>query len=162
MSTLKQLEDSGALVRFDPELGGRDLPERRIYMLPRVVTWATEKLPTLESVWQVSETPAEQLDAILADFCSGATLVISEDFECLYPVDRGIWELKSGDLRLFGWFYRRETFIWSAACLADTVKDSNLYRGFVDQAVRDRDNLDLDPPKFVPGESPNDVVSSWC
>jgi hypothetical protein len=161
MSTLKELEEARALTRFDPELRARELPERRIYMLPRAVGWAEEKLPALQSVWQIDETPAEQLDAILAEFCAGEPLAAGEDFKCLHPIEDGIWELKTADLRVFGWFYRKETFIWSAACLTDVVKDSDLYFGFVKQAARDRDLLDLDPPKFVPGENPNDVVSAW-
>lgn len=137
------------------------MEDRRVYMLPRAVKWAEEILPTLESVWQIEEAPIAQLDAMLHDFCSGEALAHVEDFRCLRPIGSGIWELKTADLRVFGWFYRPNIFVWSAAFFADAIKDGDMYHGFVSQAVRDREALDLTPPKFVPGERPNDVVSAW-
>lgn len=161
MATLLELVSSGALTRYDPELSAREMEDRSIYMLPRAVAWASDKLPTLESVWQIEESPIMQVDGMLHSFCVGRSLAFSEDFHCLRPVSEGVWELKTADIRLFGWFYKRDCFIWSAACLTELVKESDLYRGFVNQTANDRESLDLNPPKFVSGESPNDVVSAW-
>lgn len=75
------------------------------------------------------------------------------------PVGNGVWELKTADLRLFGWFVQKDCFI---VCDCDTtlrVKQMRLYPGYRDQAVRFRERLDLDEPKFIAGDDPNDVVS---
>lgn len=41
------------------------------------------------------------------------------------------------------------------------VKQYDLYRGYVGEADRMRDQLDLAAPKFIPGKDPSNVVSSF-
>lgn len=129
-------------------------------MLPRAVQWADAQLPRLESIWDLETSPIEQLAGYLDTFCAGDPLAVDEAFKCLQPHDDGIWELKTADLRLFGWFYRRDTFIWSAAGRTEDIKLHDLYHGYMQQAVRDREALDLDPPPFVTGDHTN-VISAW-
>jgi hypothetical protein len=73
----------------------------------------------------------------------------------------GIWELKTADLRLFGWFLQKDCFIVSDIDDTGRIKQSNLYRGYCLQAVRRRDALELNEPKFIRGDNPDDVVSDW-
>ena len=80
---------------------------------------------------------------------------------CLYEHEDGVWELKSADIRVFGWFYKRDVFIAAAADAAWKIKEYCLYAGYRDQTKRDRDALDLDPPKFIAGSDPNAVVSCF-
>lgn len=82
-------------------------------------------------------------------------------FKPLTHIEDGIWELKTADLRIFGWFFVRDCFIGSAANLTDTIKQLHLYRPYVQEAVRLRDALDLDIPKFIPGDDPHAVVSDF-
>jgi hypothetical protein len=48
-----------------------------------------------------------------------------------------------------------------ASNLTDNVKRHRLYYGYANEAARFRDRLDLDAPKFVPGDDPHAVVSNF-
>jgi hypothetical protein len=162
MATLLQLCDTNQLVRINPVLSPSALEERFIYLLPRAKEWFEKVLPEELPNWNREETPLYQMDGLLEMFCSGKSLAIDHSFKHLFFRDaEGIWELKTADIRIFGWFPEKDRFIASACGLADHVKEHNLYHGFCTQAKRDRDLLDLDPPKFIPGGDPNDVVSNW-
>lgn len=158
MSTLLHLVQSGAIARFDPETADE---ERFLYALPRFEEWVANELPNLESNWDLESSPLEQFDDLMGQFCRGDPLAVGNDFRCLYEHEDGVWELKTADLRIFGWFYKRDIFIAAAAGPAWKIKEYDLYAGYREQTKRDRDALDLDPPKFLAGSDPNAVVSSF-
>jgi hypothetical protein len=158
MSTLLHLQQSGAIARFEPET---DVEERFVYALPRFEKWVAETLPELASNWDLENVPLEQFDDLMAQFCRGNPLAFGDDFKCLYEHEDGVWELKAADLRIFGWFYKRDVFIAACADSAWKIKEYHLYAGYREQTKRDRDQLDLDPPKFIAGSDPNAVVSSF-
>lgn len=162
MATLLNLVEQNRVFKLDAGLGSNIWEERRFFVLPRVRNWLDETLSVLASNWNLELTPIEQLAAFLEDYCSGETLMFERQFRPLLHIDKGIWELKTADLRLFGWFHVKDCFIGTACDTAQRVKDHNLYRGYRDEAVRLRDELDLDEPKFVKGDDPNDVVSAFC
>lgn len=163
MATLLDLGAQGVVVPFVPSLAQGRMPMRLLYLYPRAVTWMSTTLPTLQSLFESEITPIEQLDAFLGTYCAGDVLMFERQFSPLHHIDKGIWELKTRDLRLFGWFHKKDCFVCSAADDATRVKGPpRLYSGYRDQAVHDRDSLDLDEPKFVPGDNPNDVVSAFC
>lgn len=100
------------------------------------------------------------------DFCSGETLTFERAragpaFKPLVHLQDGIWELKQPDLRFFGWFYEKDCFIGGALDTAFNVKSGPLYRGYAAEVAYHRQQLDLNEPKFVPGDDPRDVVSSF-
>lgn len=160
MATLLNLVEIGAVVRVDPVLGPKELEMRRIYLLPRAFEWISEVLPGADSSWDLENRPNEQLDALIYEFCSGVPLQIGRRFKALVHLGDGIWELKTADLRLFGWFTQKDCFVASDCDDAGRVKKVGLYRGYCQQAVRLRDALDLDEPKFITGDDPDDVVSN--
>jgi hypothetical protein len=50
------------------------------------------------------------------------------------------------------------------AAVADTAyrcKKFDLYAGYAGEVVRFRNALDLDEPKFIPGDDPNAVVTNF-
>ena len=71
---------------------------------------------------------------------------------CLRPEIEGVWELRTHDLRFFGWFWRKCVFVIASIEQAKRCKDLRLYPGHRDQAKRDRAALNLDPPKFITGD----------
>lgn len=160
MATLLNLAKSGQVIKVDPVLGPKELEMRRIYLLPRACKWITEVLPATDSSWDLETSPNEQLDALIYEYCSGQPLCIGLRLKALVHLGEGIWELKTPDLRLFGWFTQKDCFIVSDCDDAGRVKKVPLYRGYCEQAVRLRGALDLDEPKFVTGDDPNDVVSN--
>ncbi|MCB9947888.1 MAG: hypothetical protein H6842_08675 [Rhodospirillaceae bacterium] len=161
MATLLELRAAGRLIRFDPALGPDEQELRLIYVLPELLDWLRDKLPQLGSTWQIEQSPEEQLDALIATYCSGEVLQYGRQFKTLNHVRDGIWELKTADLRMFGWFQARDCFIGTAANCADLIKVHRLYYGYCSEAVRKRELLDLDEPKYVPGNDPNAVVSNF-
>jgi len=162
MATPLELDNAGALFKLDPDLlpGTREF--RSIYASPRLKTWIENDLPGLESTWNIELTPQEQLQAFVEEiFCPCEPLSYDWHFKPLTHIQDGIWELKTADLRMFGWFFVKDCFIGSAANLKDTIKRLHLYRPYAEEAVQFRDRLDLDNPKFVPGDDPHAVVSDF-
>ena len=129
---------------------------------PKLVAWIQDDLPDLESTWKIEQSPAEQLDDLMQVFCSGEPLTVGWQFKSLVHLADGVWELKTADLRIFGWFHQKDCFIAVIADTADRTKQYKLYAPYARvEVVGFRDALDLDPPKFVPGDNPHDVVSNY-
>ncbi|MDZ4308755.1 hypothetical protein [Allopontixanthobacter sp.] len=162
MATLLDLVQRGELQKLEACLSWREQEERRIYAFPTAVRWLTESLPGLASDWNLEITPSEQLDDFFVEFCSGHELMFERQIRPIRHIRHGVWELKTADTRLFGWFAARDCFICTNGGLTSDIKKSNLYDGHRDEAVRLRSALDLDEPKFVAGNNPNDVVSNFC
>lgn len=163
MATLIQLAKGGDLFPYEPELDPGIQPFRWLYGSPRLKTWIENDLPKLPSDWDLENTPEEQLVAFLDDvYCPGEPLTYENQFKPLTHIKDGIWELKTTDLRLFGWFWRKDCFVASACGYKATLAQiPGLYFGYAAEAERFRDQLDLDGPKFIPGDNPHAVVSNF-
>ena len=72
-----------------------------------------------------------------------------------------MWEIKTADVRVFGWFYRQDQFIALVGDEAWRVKEYKLVRGYTDEVVKYREGLNLDEPKYVREKDPNYVVSNF-
>lgn len=160
MSTISELLELKKLTKLDVELEEGIQPLRCIYALPEAMCKIRDYLPSQKSEWKITETPMEQLDSLLERFISGRTMVATKMFRVLKPYDNYTWELKTADLRLFGWFYKKDVFILSSLFMAGDTKKSGLYTGFSNEAAKRRDELSLDPPKEIKGKNPNDVISN--
>ena len=167
MATLTTLTASGALVAIDPWLGPREQPWRRIFATPNVIDWLDNQLPSLEPVMADPlmtggrMDPVEQIDHLFHEFVSGKDLSYYQACHIMSPATRGIWELKTTDLRLFGWFPAKDAFIVAEIESAARLKSiPGLYGGYRDSAVRQRDAMDLDEPKAILGTEYIDVLSS--
>ncbi len=162
MATVLELAEQGILVKYDPHLAPTVQELRQIFVTPNVRDWLTQQLPTMNSSWNLEASPLEQFDALAEEFCAGKVLKIDWQLKSLNHLGDGIWELKTADVRLFGWFPARDCFIAADADTAERVKTHNLYRGYSGQVARKRDQLALNEPKFVPGDNPNGVVSNYA
>jgi hypothetical protein len=118
-------------------------------------------LPTIPSDWEIEVAPVGQLDALVEIFASGETLTVGEHFKPLRPHAHGVWELKTTDLRIFGGFPIKDHFIAIIADTAERIKTHDLYAEYIGEVVRFRDALDLNAPKFIPGNNPHDIVSNY-
>lgn len=117
-------------------------------------------LPTLESVLDEGrQSPAEQVDFLLYDFIRGADLCHYKRAHIMVPSECGVFEIKTADIRFFGWFPAVDNFIAADVVTAVFCKERGLYDGYRDQVRRRRDLLDLDVPKFLSGGI-FDVLSS--
>lgn len=158
IATLQQLVTVGALERVEVDLERHQFPERQLYALPPFLKWLDETLPEMNSTLNDDFQPIEQVEARLVQFVSGHPLGHTTDLRDLRPLEAGIWELKTPDTRIFGWFPLKDHFIAAYGDDASRVKDHNLYGGYRDSVVRLRDELQLDEPKFVTGRI-DDVIS---
>ncbi|MDZ4841998.1 MAG: hypothetical protein SH859_07635 [Hyphomicrobium aestuarii] len=161
MATLLESLERGEIAKIDAQLAPREQELRCAYASPKLQKWLSGQLPNLGSTWKIDQTPMEQLDAYLAVYASGAILTFGHSFNPIRHVAGGVWELKTADLRVFGWFPKKDHFIGHAANLAQAIKDGNLYNGYAGEVAYFRDRLDLNDPKFIPGDNPNDVISAY-
>ena len=159
MATLVNLAIIGSVIKVDPILGLREMELRRIYLLPRAQEWLKNVLPETDSDRLTEEVPLMQVDALFYEFCSGQALRVGTRFKALVHLGDGVWELKTADVRLFGWFTQKDCFVVSDCDSKYRILKLGLVRPYSEQAVRFRENLDLDEPKFVPGDNPDDVIS---
>jgi hypothetical protein len=160
MATAQQLEALGELVRIEIELDPDEVPQRLIYALPRVIDWMSKVLPglTTDGYFPGAAAPAEQAEALLYEVISGRSPSAMPP-HCMLPNTEGIWELRTHDLRFFGFFWKRGVFVMtSAETKAKCLQVSGLASGHRNNAVQFRDRLDLDEPKFVPGSDPAHVL----
>jgi len=132
-----------------------------LYLSLKLKLWVENDLPALPATWQTEVSCLEQVDALTNEFCVGETLSHGPQFHAIKPIADGVWTLKTGDIRIFGWFHIKDHFIGVVASDAYRIKLHDLYRGYVGEVVRFRDALNLDQPKFVPGDDPRAVVSNY-
>lgn len=163
MATIARLLETNALFEIEPDLDEGVQPQRYLYAVPRFRRFLDE-VPTLKSTWNIDETPVQQLDALLAEFLGTEPFTVSRRFGPIFPSRGkpwpGVWELKTADLRIFGWFPRKNFFIAVEGCCTAKLKEfPSLYGGFRDFVVQCRDRLPLNEPKFVAGVDYNEVIS---
>jgi hypothetical protein len=131
------------------------LPERSFYALPGFVPWMVTEVPNMVAGrLRAALSPKEQLDSLLRTWLRGRPMKYPKVIQDLMPMTDELWELKSPDLRIFGWLYRPKVFIASFGDYADDYKAPTKRKTYEDaknRILRDRQNLDLDSPKFATG-----------
>lgn len=131
---------------------------RTLVATPRSIEWMSTVLRTLVTDGYVdgAVTPLEQAATLFNRFIAG------EDFNPplpheMDPKGHGIWEVRTADLRFFGWFPAKGTFVLSAVATKADCKDHGLYAGYFNQAVADRARINLMGGSYVAGGM-NDVI----
>ena len=166
MATAIELEIAGELHKYDPVLDEDEQELRILWASPKLKDWIGNGLPQLASDFGVETAPLGQFDAFMDVYASGLPLVFEKQFKAfqghsLQALEDGVWYLKTTDLRIFGWFWKKDCFIGVVADTAFRVKEHNLYQGYRGEVVRFRDKLLLDEPKFIPGTNPDAVISNY-
>jgi hypothetical protein len=163
MATVIELFNQGALTKLVPEFDDpRQQELRRIYLGPKLVEWINNVLPNLESDRGLETSPNGQFDDLVQVFCSGDTLTFDWHFKPLNYVQDGIWELKTADLRIFGWFHEKGCFIGVIADTKARIVEYKLVTPYSNVEVAPfREALNLDEPKFITGKDPHAVVTDY-
>ena len=159
MATLEQLCHYGTLENYDGELGVKQLPARKLYFTSEFCQWLDDDLCYIELGKDGKADPAEQVFLAFNAFVSGGNM--TGQFIRLWNHGNGCWELKLTDLRVFGWFVKKDVFI---ACFCDLKNnlcgDSPLRPKYYEKKVRKyRKSLDLDEQKYIIGDV-RDVISN--
>jgi hypothetical protein len=116
-------DNISTLTRIRIPLKRREFDEREFHAMPSLVRFFEEILPGAKTgVLEATETPAAQMDTLLRKWNSGKPMAISRAFSNLKPTARGVWEMKTADLRVFGWLWRPKVFIAAFAGLAGRLQ----------------------------------------
>jgi hypothetical protein len=134
---------------------------RSLYLRNEAIDDIKNKIVPAASDRGLATSPLQELDDLLTQYVGGAPLVYLSEFHPLHHIDAGVWELKTVDVRVFGWFAQIDQFICTNVDMKSTVVKGSLYAGYRDAAVAFRSSLNLDPPKYVPGDDPANVISNY-
>ncbi len=159
MSTIEDLQNRGELQKILVKLERNEFENRFIYARPKFMKWIRNDLPKIVGLDPYNLTPMEQIQDLLRIYITGHPLRIGRQFHRMSPIESDVFELKTLDLRIFGWFYQKDRFIAVNAFDMVKVKQHGLYAAFRDEVIRDRQMLDLDEPKYNAGATEDDVIS---
>ena len=142
-------------------LGSRELPVRRLYGTRDFVEWLKERERASEASKLGAETSIiEQIDTIFYRFIIGDSFHNRWDFRCIKVEKHPVWEFKTPDIRIFGWFPAKDCFIAAYGGWADYIKDHDLYRGYRLEIRRLRREMSLAQELCGEGTTPDDVISN--
>ena len=113
-----------------------------------------------EAFYREDIAPRLQAAAILKQYITGRPFIGSRMFKRLSPSSDDVWELRTPDLRFFGWAPMKDVFL--AVCgdvFANLKSDQSLYEAHRISTKAVREKLNLDEPKFLKGANENDIVS---
>lgn len=163
MATLEQLRSRGDLGRALPRLLAGQQIERRFYFTKRFKEWFSEEMPLINASFWGEDVPIkEQINGIIRSFVAGEDLHLPGQLHVIEPIEFGVWQLKTGDLRLFGWFPEIDVFVASTGGSATDIKDYKILSYYCKcmWTVSERNALDLDRPKFLMGVERHDVLGT--
>ena len=156
MATIVTLSgDNGPLTDLDVPLGRRETKRRWFYAGQEFMGWLRQDVPQLETGrLRAADTPQEQLDQILYKWISGGEITYQRMFKDLMPMSDEVWEMKTADIRIFGWMCEPLKFIAVFGDYADNYKlrgRESAYDLAKRRVIRFRDCLDLEEPKIASG-----------
>lgn len=148
MATLEHLATIGKLKKHEPELEQNEFPDRHFYMAPGVDAWASSILANAAHVRGRDLSPLEQVEQLVHDFVVGRPINYFQRRKFDLPILH-VWELKTPDVRLLGWFPRKKHFVMVCGEMKANLLSARLYKPYIAGVVAFRDNLDLDEPKSL-------------
>jgi hypothetical protein len=160
MATIDELCGRGKLTPIAVNLSRREFAERRMFGTPEFHRWLNVDVKGAKSIDPHELPPRHQAYDFIRTFQLGSPFAIGRAFKRMRPHERDVFEFSTYDLRIFGWFYQRATFI--AVCgdfMEHTHSEAGIYdkhRSFVEQL---RAEIDLDPPKWIVGGKEDDVLN---
>ena len=161
MADLQSLLASAAIIRIEVPLGQHELPERLLFGTAGFIAWLDERVRLHEpSRLGADVTPLEALETLFYRFVSGGRLAPKIELRCIKPERNPVWELKTLEWRIFGWFPARDSFICVFGDWADHVKEHDLYRGYRLEVRRMRRAMALEDELAGLGGAVGDVISN--
>lgn len=162
MATLGELSkgDSGPIRRIELELD-EGLPHRFLYGTPGFIGWLENVLPDMKTGLMLADiSPFEQVYERFRQYVVGENLDGDRRFAPLIcDPETFVWELKTIDVRIFGWVPKMDHFICCFGGHADFIKQHKLYGGFIGQVDHVRSGMNLDTPKSVEFRNYENVLS---
>ena len=161
MATLDELVKSGQLHAQMVPLGRNEFPDRRLYVTPEFRAWLKDTVMQAKPFYPDSMSPRQQAFDLLKSFIIGRDFHSNKMFKRMSPQSDDVYELRSDDLRFFGWFPKKDCFV---AVVGDEFaalkEDKTLYEVHRLECIAFRNKLDLNEPKYIPGAKEHDVISN--
>lgn len=159
MATIANLCVSQDLIWLDALNGSSSLPQRYFYASPRLISWVEEELPAYDRDHDARLSPADQFVVLLEKFQRGTRLNHDADVKAISVAEEGIWEFRTTDLRILGWFGDHDRFIGVTAAMKKSIRQRG-YPSMKEEVLRFRDALPLDEPKHLQSTRGKDVLSN--
>lgn len=152
MSTLEECCAARLLIKVRGNLRPHQRPDRILLATPRAIDWMNTVLKDLQTDGFVHGAirPIQQAGVLFNTFVSGADFEPPLPHE-MNPKGNGIWEIRTHDLRFFGWFPMRGMFVISDVNTKAKCLDHSLYAGYATQAANDRITINLMDGRFIDG-----------
>ncbi|MFK5599940.1 hypothetical protein ACFZ8E_23530 [Methylobacterium sp. HMF5984] len=112
MATISDLTRAGVLHPVGGSKGTKKGKTRRFYATDAALDWivgVSRNSPSSPEGYD--ETPKLQLYNLLKAYTSGDPLVFDQEFHPMRPGDKKIWELKTIEMRIFGFFSDVDEFV---------------------------------------------------
>lgn len=156
MATLDKILEAKTITRVTVRLARGQFDERKFYAYPDCLQWMKTEVPKMVTGRiGADNTPAEQLIQRLVQWIVGKPMAEGRMFRDMRPKSDHVWELKTPDLRIFGWLCRPREFIAVCGGYADDYKEPTIIKDYEDDrraVLAARDALPLDGDKFARGE----------
>jgi hypothetical protein len=155
MATFDNLLKQKKLIPVKLRLRSGQFPERKIYAFAECVEWMRNEVPQMTTGRVASDfTPLEQLVERFRQWIAGDPMEYGRMFHDMEPRTDDVWEMKTADLRIFGWMYLPRQFIAVRGGYTDDYKEPTKIKNYADdrrEVVKAREALPLDGEKFVKG-----------
>jgi hypothetical protein len=132
---------------------------RYIFVSGKFQEWAQKEMPAIVPRFEDDSSAPIQVEEEFSGFRYGYGLAFGTDARRLEPTDFSVWELKTPDVRIFGWFPAMNHFVAHMGEAKANLPDWDDYRPYVDEVVRFRNSLVGFLPTHVTGGMSN-VVSN--
>jgi hypothetical protein len=160
MATLDELVDLGVLRRQRIDLGRKDFPDRKLYVTPEFREWLNKVVMQADPFYKTNARPRYQAHDLIKAFITGRPFLENRLFKRMSPNSDDVYELRTPDLRFFGWFPHKDCFV---AVVGDTFErlkeEPSLYEKHRIHCVAFRREIDLDEPKYEAGAGEHGVIS---
>lgn len=133
---------------------------RYVYFSKGFLNWFNSELPNLAVPTEGNDDLYVQLETEFLGFCSGEPLSDLMDIKCLDPHDYGVWELKTANLRIFGWFPEKNYFIVHHVELKGNLTKYANYTAHINAVVKFRESLASVLSSYVSGKGVFHVISN--
>src|SRR6266852_2301599 len=158
MSTISSLLVQGTLRAVTLGLLDDELPERGLFGTHRLFKHLAEELPSIPSR-DATLSAKEQVSNLFGRYLTNRPLILRSPISPLRHLKDAVWELKTLDVRVFGWFAAKNSMIIDAGCDVKLLKSEKLnYSGFINQTSYVRKTLGFAPTEYVQGKLPNDIL----
>ena len=150
---------AAGLRAYEPKMRRGKCAWRYVFASKVFLEWVNSEMPAITPDHPDNDPPKVQLEAELYGFCCGFALAFGSDVRCLEPQRLSVWELKTADLRLFGWFCQKNYLVLHKGERKAKLQKWEDYAPFVDEVNRFRSDLSIHIPIYVVGRLA-DVVSN--